>query len=130
MTNIPLDRIESIEPSGVTYETTTIDFEEYFDDVVGVTIPKDQEPVNIQLKFSEDRYPYITSKPIHWSQKLIDGDHRIVEISLIPNKELFALLLSYGSDVEVLAPKSVRDDIKAIIEDSLKNYLMCADRLH
>ena len=130
MTNIPLDRIESIELSGVPYETTTIDFEEYFDDVIGVTIPKDQEPVNIQLKFSEDRYPYITSKPIHWSQKMIDGEHRIVEISVIPNKELFALLLSYGKDVEVLSPEYVREQIKEVISDALNNYLICADRLH
>ena len=130
MTNIPLDRIESIELSGVPYETTTIDFEEYFDDVIGVTIPKDQEPVNIQLKFSEDRYPYITSKPIHWSQKMIDGEHRIVEISVIPNKELFALLLSYGKDVEVLSPEYVRVQIKEVISAALNNYLICADRLH
>ena len=34
MTNIPLDRIESIELSGVPYETTTIDFEEYFDEKI------------------------------------------------------------------------------------------------
>ena len=130
MTNIPLDRIESIELSGVPYETTTIDFEEYFDDVIGVTIPKDQEPVNIQLKFSEDRYPYITSKPIHWSQKMIDGERCIVEISVIPNKELFALLLSYGKDVEVLSPEYVRAQIKEVISDALNNYLICADRLH
>lgn len=130
ITNVPLDRIVSIEQASVEYVSTDIDFEEYFDDIVGVTFPKDADVVPVQLKFSESRFPYITSKPIHWSQKVIDAEERIIEIDVIPNKELIALLLSYGSDVEVVAPESVRKYIKTIIEDSLKNYSMCADRLH
>ena len=130
ITHIPLDRIMSIEQTAVGYIGTDIDFEEYFDDIIGVTFPKDKDIVSVQLKFSESRFPYVTSKPIHWSQKVIDVEKRIIEIDVIPNKELSALLLSYGNDVEVLAPESVRNDIKAIIEDSFKNYSMCADRLH
>lgn len=130
ITNVPLDRIVSIEQASVEYVSTDIDFEEYFDDIVGVTFPKDADVVPVQLIFSESRFPYITSKPIHWSQKVIDAEERIIEIDVIPNKELIALLLSYGSDVEVVAPESVRKYIKTIIEDSLKNYSMCADRLH
>lgn len=130
ITNVPLDRIVAIEQAPVEYIATDIDFEEYFDDIIGVTFPKDKDLVSVQLKFSESRFPYITSKPIHWSQKVVDADNYIIEIDVIPNKELTALLLSYGSDVEVLAPESVRNDIKTIIEDSFKKYSMCADRLH
>ena len=130
ITNVPLDRIVAIEQAPVEYIATDIDFEEYFDDIIGVTFSKDKDLVSVQLKFSESRFPYITSKPIHWSQKVVDADNYIIEIDVIPNKELTALLLSYGSDVEVLAPESVRNDIKTIIEDSFKKYSMCADRLH
>lgn len=130
ITNVPLDRIVAIEQAPVEYVATDIDFEEYFDDIIGVTFPKDKDLVSVQLKFSESRFPYVTSKPIHWSQKVVDAENNIIEIDVIPNKELTALLLSYGSDVEVLAPECVRNDIKTIIEDSFKKYLMCADRLH
>lgn len=130
ITNVPLDRIVSIEQAPVEYIATDIDFEEYFDDIIGVTFPKDKDLVSVQLKFSESRFPYVTSKPIHWSQKVVDAENNIIEIDVIPNKELTALLLSYGSDVEVLAPECVRNDIKTIIEDSFKKYSMCADRLH
>ena len=130
ITNVPLDRIVAIEQASVEYIATDIDFEEYFDDIIGVTFQKDKDLVSVQLKFSESRFPYVTSKPIHWSQKVVDADNYIIEIDVIPNKELTALLLSYGSDVEVLAPESVRNNIKAIIEDSFKKYSMCADRLH
>ena len=130
ITNVPLDRIVAIEQAPVEYIATDIDFEEYFDDIIGVTFPKDKDLVSVQLKFSESRFPYVTSKPIHWSQKVVDADNYIIEIDVIPNKELTALLLSYGSDVEVLAPECVRNDVKTIIEDSFKKYSMCADRLH
>ena len=130
ITNVPLDRIVAIEQAPVEYVATDIDFEEYFDDIIGVTFPKDKDLVSVQLKFSESRFPYVTSKPIHWSQKVVDTENNIIEIDVIPNKELTALLLSYGSDVEVLAPECVRNDIKTIIEDSFKKYSMCADRLH
>lgn len=130
ITNVPLDRIVAIEQAPVEYVATDIDFEEYFDDIIGVTFPKDKDLVSVQLKFSESRFPYVTSKPIHWSQKVVDAENNIIEIDVIPNKELTALLLSYGSDVEVLAPECVRNDIKTIIEDSFKKYSMCADRLH
>jgi predicted DNA-binding transcriptional regulator YafY len=125
-----LDRIVAIYQAPVEYVATDIDFEEYFDDVIGVTFPKDKNLEAVQLKFSESRFPYVTSKPIHWSQKIIDVENRIIEIDVIPNNELTALLLSYGSDVEVIAPESVRDDIKFITQESFKNYSMCADRLH
>lgn len=130
ITNVPLDRIVAIEQAPAEYVATDIDFEEYFDDIIGVTFPKDKDLVSVQLKFSESRFPYVTSKPIHWSQKVVDAENNIIEIDVIPNKELTALLLSYGSDVEVLAPECVRNDIKTIIEDSIKKYSMCADRLH
>ena len=130
ITNVPLDRIVAIEQAPVEYVATDIDFEEYFDDIIGVTFPKDKDLVSVQLKFSESRFPYVTSKPIHWSQKVVDAENNIIEIDVIPKKELTALVLSYGSDVEVLAPECVRNDIKTIIEDSIKNYSMCADRLH
>lgn len=122
ITNIPLDRIVSIEQANVAYETTEIDFEEYFEDIIGVTFPKDKEVTPVRLKFSESRFPYVISKPMHWSQKEIDRGNRIIEIDVIPNKELTALLLSFGSDVEVLAPQELRDGVKAIIEETLKNY--------
>lgn len=120
ISTIPLDRIESIELSLLKYRETDIDFEEYFDDVIGVTIPRDEEITAVQLRFSEKRFSYITSKPLHGSQRIIDKNNRIVEIFVIPNNELMALLLSYGKDVEVIAPQSVRDNYVGIVKEMYK----------
>ncbi len=123
ITNIPLDRIANIVPAHVDYiENNEIDFDEYFDDVVGVSIPKGNQVDAVQLKFAPERFPYIISKPIHPSQKIIDKDSCIIQIDVIPNKELEALILSYGNQVEVLAPDSFRVQIQQNIADSFKKY--------
>ena len=70
----------------------------------------------MRLKFSENRFQYVLTKPLHPSQTIISEDDRIIEISVIPNKELEALILQFGSDVEVLAPDGLRNQIKEKIE--------------
>lgn len=130
ITNIPLDRIEDCVPIGLKYKPADIDFNEYFDDVIGVTIPRDASVEKIKLKFSSHRFSYITSKPLHGSQKIIDEENGIVVLSLIPNNEFYALLLSFGSDVEVLEPQSVREEYVSQVKKTYEIYFSCANTLH
>lgn len=129
---IPLDRIKAFEAdSSQKYiENETIDFDEYFDDVIGVTIPKKSKSCPIVLQFSPNRFPYITTKPLHGSMIIRDKDHCIIELNLIPNKEFESLILSYGSDVKILEPEWLKDKIMSKIEDMMKNYSTCAHRMH
>lgn len=109
ISNLPLDRIVSIEQSSVRYiKNEKIDFEEFFDDIIGVTIPIEAELERVLLKFAPERLHYVLSKPIHHSQKVKDRELGVIEISVIPNKELESLILSFGSQVEVLSPESLR----------------------
>lgn len=119
--NIALDRIDDVEQVKRDYIPTSINFETYFDDVVGVTV-LDGEKQTIRLQFSEHRFPYVMTKAIHKTQKIVDMDNRIVEIKVIPNNELEALILSYGKDVEVLAPITYRERIQKIINESYGKY--------
>jgi len=133
ITNVPLDRIVSFKVVDVPYiENTDIDFNEYFDDIIGVTFPKEGKITEITLQFDEKRYPYIASKPIHGSMRFVDPENRIVEISVIPNRELEALILSYGDQVKVLAPEWYKKQISEKIQNSAKQYLPvhneCTDR--
>jgi predicted DNA-binding transcriptional regulator YafY len=132
--NLALDRIVSIEIAEevqfINNETT--DFDHYFDDVVGVSIPKQNpEKETITLCFTKNRFPYVTSKPIHNSQKTIDEEKGIVTLEVRPNWELDQQILSYGKDVEVVSPKWYRDRISGIIEEIYKKYLAVQeDRTH
>ncbi|MCC8115254.1 MAG: WYL domain-containing protein [Bacteroidales bacterium] len=122
ITTAPLDRIESVSPSGIEYVANTdIDFEEYFDDVIGVTIP-DAPLEKIKLKFDPKRFPYVVSKPLHGSQRVIDAANGIIQIEVIPNKELESLILSFGNQVEVIAPQDFRNQIAEKISDLKEKY--------
>lgn len=121
--NIPLDRIENLEQINKEYIPSDIDFETYLDDVVGVSVfPREKE--SIRLQFSEHRFPYVLTKALHQSQRIVDFDNRVIEINVIPNNELEALILSFGKDVEVLSPIEYRQQIQGVIRESYEKYFL------
>jgi predicted DNA-binding transcriptional regulator YafY len=115
LTNLALDRIESIEFSSSKFTPNTLyDWEEYFDDMIGVSRQPNSVLTKIQLKFTSEQAPYIKTKPIHGSQKLIseNEDGIIVQIEVIPNYELESLILSFGSDCELISPNDFKNKIQ------------------
>lgn len=125
ITNKALDRIVSFSrPSNVSYiPNKDIDFNTFFHDIVGVTIPTEHpRPENVILKFDKDRFPYIVSKPIHHTQKVINENNHTIMISVRPNKELEARIFSYGPQVEVIEPLWLREQIIRKIESTLSIY--------
>ena len=123
ITNFALDRIEAVSPMLGEYKPKPeeLDFDEYFEDIVGVTIPKDKRIEHIVMRVAPDRYPYIKNKPLHPSQHNYDKEYRI-SIDVIPNNELIALLLSFGSQLEVLEPQSVRNMMRDHVKTLNKFY--------
>lgn len=121
--NMALDRIDSYQAACSEYrENFEIDFEEFFDDVVGVTIPDGAPVETVRLRFSTSRYPYVESKPIHLSQRHVDPAHGIIELSVKINRELITLILSFGDDVEVLAPQSLRETVSEHLNKAIQLY--------
>lgn len=122
LSTIPLDRIDDIEAKHVEFiPNTRTDFDTYFDNVIGVTIP-DAPVETIKLRFSPSRLQYVLTKPIHRSQRCPDPDAGIVTLRLIPNNEMDAKILSFGPDVEVLEPETYREKIQKKIQKSFANY--------
>ena len=122
LSTIPLDRIDDITPLHIPYITnTSIDFDKYFDTIIGVTLTN--APVEkVVLRFSQERIQYVLTKPIHKSQVCADPDSGIVSLRIIPNRELEALLLSFGSDVEVLEPQRLREQIQKKVKENYEAY--------
>lgn len=122
LTNIALDRILSIKETAKVFQECTIDFNEYFEDIVGVTIP-DAKVETIKIKIAESLVPYIKTKPLHPSQiyKLENQKHFIM-LKVIPNYELESLLLSYGESLHIVEPISFVERIKSRIEKMNNNY--------
>ena len=127
LTNLALDRIANIELADTPYiRNTSFDFEEYFDDVVGVSVPRSGKPEKVVLKISEKQYPYIKTKPLHPSQAELDKDNRIIQLDVFLNWELESLILSYGDDIEVIEPISLRERIQKRVKNLLEIY-NCAE---
>lgn len=123
--NMALDRIVNYAISDKPFKKNeVIDFSTYFDDVVGVTIPKDDVKVEtIKLRFSDNRFPYVISKPIHRSQEQVDGELNTIQIKVKPTRELNQLIFSFIPDVEVLLPEWYRASISEKIKENLEKYI-------
>jgi len=123
--NLALDRIVNVQENKKKYiPNTEINFEEYFEDIVGVSMTNDAVQEKIILKVGKALYPYIQSKPIHGSQKVKEkqSSYNIISLDLIPNYELESLILSYGEGLEVVEPKSLRSRIKKRADLISDNY--------
>ena len=122
--NLALDRIHRMEINEKEkFIPSSIDFDHYFDDVIGVTIPDEGvEKEKIELQFNVRQFAYIKSKPLHPSQKIVSENERIVSIEVRPNYELDYHILSLGPDAEVLSPLSYREHLKRKIQETLQKY--------
>ena len=115
-----LERIHAVSPLSIDYIASDTDWEEYFYDVVGISVPKDEtltvnNPLEkVSIRFNAEIAHYIQTKPLHPSQKLrLQPNGEIhCQYSLIPNYELIQTLLQYGEKAEVLAPESLRARMK------------------
>jgi predicted DNA-binding transcriptional regulator YafY len=119
-----LDRIDDFEEVAVPYKEPDTDFSEYFNDVIGVTVPE-TDPENVLLRISNSRYNYIKTKPLHSSWEIIEeGDnYTTISITVKINKELESLILSFGDDIEVLEPEDFRNRIAEKIKLMNQKYI-------
>lgn len=124
ISNYPLDRIISIEELADSFEPSDINWLDYFDDIIGVTKPEEGKLEKIYLKFSEQRINYVLTKPLHPSQKMdkTDQEGKTVIIEVIPNNELYQMLLSFGADVIVVTPPNVKAEMSERIREMNKMY--------
>lgn len=124
MTNLALDRIVSIEELDLPYQTSTLDFDEYFEDVLGVTVPEEAKLTKIIFRVAESLAPYIQTKPIHGSQKQLSKNSKefLFSIEVLPNYELEKHLLAFGEDLIVIEPHDFRNKIRDRLLKSIKKY--------
>ena len=86
---LPLDRIQDVEEldSIVYQEYEGLDINDYFKDVVGVSVDVQGKKERIVLKLYSSAINYILTKPIHHSQRIIEAtdNYYLIELKLIPN---------------------------------------------
>lgn len=123
--NLALDRIKNIEDTTEKYrENDKINWQEYFDDIIGVTRPEDGKVEKLLLHFYDRTGHYIETKPIHGSQraKWINDQTLEVRLEVMINYELERLLLSYTDQVKILKPVGLAKSIKEKLAKGAAQY--------
>ena len=123
--NLALDRINGeIEKINTKYKENTTDWEEFFEDMIGVSKFIGKQVEEVKLVFHKEQAPYIETKPLHWSQKskkLEDGSLEI-RIKVMLNYELEMRILSFGEKVKVIEPAILVTTILNRIKKQFENY--------
>ncbi|MEO9146294.1 MAG: WYL domain-containing protein [Ginsengibacter sp.] len=103
-----LDRIQNIISlnSELFREHKTFDPYTYFNDIVGVTRNAADTPTHIEFLANHVQSPYIKTKPIHASQKIVEArkEGTIFSIDVVPNFELERELIGFGEGLKVISP--------------------------
>jgi predicted DNA-binding transcriptional regulator YafY len=123
--NMAIDRIVAFkEIPGIYKQNTSIDWQDYFEDIIGVTKPEKSEKENVVLHFYGKTSKYMETKPLHGSQKSkwLDENTLEVRLNLIINYELERLILSYAASVLVVKPLSLAVTIKNRLKEALDRY--------
>lgn len=123
--NLALDRIQSITAHDDDYiENTTIDLSTYYNDVIGVTKSLGQRDVEVVFWIDAKNAPYVITKPLHHTQKLLNEDEtgKIFSIRVIMNFELERELLGFGAKLRVLGPRILVKQIKKQLYETLESY--------
>ena len=126
ISNLALDRIIAIDYDFQTpYIEENFDAEKFYKNVVGVTVNTGLNPRKIELWIDSINAPYVITKPLHNSQRLIqtnDDGSIIIHLLLIENYELERLLLGFGNGLEIIKPERLRNRFKMILEQSIEKY--------
>ena len=138
-----LEQIENVQNSSKKFEPCNIDWNEYFDDMIGVTRKDGETPQEIIFWASKRECAYLEGKPIHSSQKLLkksrtaelqknysvpEDDGKFFSIKCIVNFELKREMASKFGERIVLEPPSLQKEIINDVNTMLNRYRMITSK--
>ena len=124
--NLALDRCNEIHASLQPYNVEHfMDHDQYYKNVYGVTVVDGNTLETTTFKAIPLLSKYLITKPIHPTQStgLSDDTGTIFKLEVVINYEIRHKLLSYGADIEILSPDSLRNQIKIIANKMQDMYL-------
>lgn len=125
MYNLALDRMEQIEEEEkAEYIDRHLDGDEYFKDIVGVTVSETIKPRNVVFFVDASNSPYVKTKPLHKSQEIVTETEEgtVFKICVQINYELERLLLGFGECLIVHHPRKLRLRMEEKFRSGFNNY--------
>lgn len=106
-------------------EDPTFDPMTFFDDMIGVTKTMSDKPQRIVFRAIPEQVPYIMTKPLHKSQRVLkrEEDGSVVfQIEVVLNYEIEREFISFSSGVKVLSPRLLVRRVKERLCDAAAQY--------
>jgi len=125
---LALDRIRSLKPTSLAFiENNLFDPHAFYEHLIGVSIPEGETVQEVSIRVRGKQCHYIRTKPIHHSQQIVeesgeDGGYITLALRVINNYELRSNLMSYGPDIEVVAPAVLRGQMATLYQNGCSNY--------
>lgn len=135
--NFSLDRIDKCIPlPSHKYRKYDGNINEWFDDIIGVTVLDNSPVYKIILWVSDSSKDYVITKPLHASQRVLSMDETCIlqkkfhflkggvflRIDCKRNYELIRELTSFGENLLVIEPKEIQNEIYEKISLINNNY--------
>ena len=128
MATLALDRILELKvlPEEGFIANRDYDLENYFADVIGVTVNFGSDVEEVHLYCDRSAAPYVLTKPLHASQRVVreEGKGVVVAINVRHNYELEREIIGFGESMTVLKPEWLRSRIETRLSRALKYYLL------
>lgn len=121
--NLPLDRMCGVSAvDGIEYIECNENFEERYDDIVGITWIKEEDLTEILLAVKNSYTGYIDTKPLHGSQVKLTGERQaelhemygafegytFYNLNVKPNRELYNTIYRNGDNIVLISPERIR----------------------
>lgn len=123
--NLAIDRIIEVRKTDKVFtDEIRFDAETYYKNVIGVTVEHDMEAETVVLFVTRKHAPYVLTKPLHHSQKLIEHNEYGITVSfeVQHNFELEKEILGLGDGAVVLSPDRLRANITERLTNALDLY--------
>ena len=119
-----LERMENVEVSEIiSSEAISFEIEKFFQNAIGITV-NNSNPEMVIFKADNVASKYIDSQPFHSSQLVVkEGKNKTTfSLQVIISEELIRSFMSYGGELEVVEPESLRNIIKKRIVEMSDRY--------
>ena len=117
-----LDRISDVHLTTETFNEPDVTAEEFYKYSFGIFTDKGS-PKTIKLKVSYKQAKYFRALPLHHSQQEeIHDSYSIFTYNMLTTFDLIQEILRYGSDIEVLTPKTLRVKVSEELQKALEAY--------
>jgi hypothetical protein len=121
-----LDRIRKADLTGNKFKMPDdFDPEAYFVHSFGIITDTDCKPEYVEIKVRDaHKRKYLTALPLHHSQQETEQTdaYSVFRYYLSPTYDFRQELMSHGDEIEVLSPRSLRDEMAAIVKNMCNSY--------